>query len=102
MRNTEEATKLRTEYSGDILTCAVIYFFLKKKKSCYTNNITFSAIITHKKITAIYIHVYIYVFWKTSTNACFSVLGPQFKCPNLSGLLKMHPFIINIFYVNIN
>lgn len=32
MKNTEEAKKLRTEYSGDILTCAVIYFFLKKKK----------------------------------------------------------------------
>ena len=54
MKNTEEAKKLRIEYNGDILTCAVIYFFSKKTISCYTNNITFSAIITHHKITAIF------------------------------------------------
>lgn len=32
MSNTEEAKKLRIEYSGDILNCAVIYIFSKKKK----------------------------------------------------------------------
>ena len=59
MKNTDEAKKLRTEYSGDILTCAVIFFFSKKN---HVALITFSAIITHQKITAIYIRVYIYIY----------------------------------------
>lgn len=31
MGNTEEAKKVRIEYSGDILTSLVIYFFSQKK-----------------------------------------------------------------------
>lgn len=48
MSNAEKALKKkmpRIEYSGDILTCLI---FPPKTISCYTNNITFSAITTHR------------------------------------------------------
>ena len=63
MKNTEEAKKLRTEYSGDILTCAVIYFFLKKKKSCYTNNI-----LCYYYTSENYCYIYIYIHTHTHTH----------------------------------